>query len=281
MTASLLQVPRLTEADYRFIVQLVYERSRISLGDEKRELVTARLGKRLRHHGLPTIAAYCELLRTPAGNDELTHLIDVISTNHTFFFREIRHFEFIERELLPAYLKQRTGKAFRVWSAACSTGEEPYSLAVQFAEFARTNPGFSWTLDATDISTRVLAKAREGVFARDRIREIRPDLLARYFRPAPNTTDGEMQVKPELRHLVKFHHVNLFQANLPFHEPFHLILCRNVMIYFDRPTQEQLVDRLHRNLVPGGHLLVGHSESLTGVKHAFRMERPAIYMKAA
>lgn len=271
----------LSDTDYQFLVNLVYERSRISLGGEKRELVAARLGKRLRHHGMSRYGDYCKFLRTPAGEDELTHLIDAISTNHTFFFREIKHFEFLNTVLLPEFSRKSPGAAFRCWSAASSTGEEPYSIAITLAEwFGRPGSAGAWTLDASDISTKVLAKAREGIYPADRLQEVSAELIRRYFLQGKGEATGLHQVKPELRSQVRFHHLNLFQRQYPFRDPFHLIFCRNVMIYFDRSTQEQLVARLHDLILPGGYLFVGHSESLTGIRHAFRMIRPAIYQKA-
>lgn len=271
----------LSDQDYKFLVELIYERSRIHLGPEKRELVTSRLGKRLRHHGLTCYGDYCQMLRSPGGDEELTHLIDAISTNHTFFFREARHFEHLNQTLLPSFTRECSGSTFRCWSAASSTGEEPYSIAISLQEYF-SKPGCSspWTLDASDISTKVLAKAKEGIYPSERLQEVSPELLRKYFLAGKGDYAGLFQVKPELRTKVRFHHLNLFSRTYPFTEPFHLIFCRNVMIYFDRQTQEQLVARLHDLIVPGGYLYTGHSESLTGIRHRFKMIRPAIYQRS-
>ncbi|HEY8965435.1 MAG TPA: protein-glutamate O-methyltransferase CheR [Candidatus Methylacidiphilales bacterium] len=279
MTTTLMS---LSDQEYERIRKLVYEYSRIDLGPNKRELVTARLGKRLRATKIESFSAYISYLDSRAGEEELTHLIDAISTNHTFFFREIKHFEFMENTVLPwaAAEASKTGKKqFRVWSAASSSGEEPYSIAIQLTDHFKRNPGWSWKIEATDISTKILAQAREGVYAEERLRDVRPDWMKTYFQRGIDEWTGYYRVREEVRQAVNFTHLNLLQPKYPFTEPFQLIWCRNVMIYFDRPTQEQLVAKLSEMLVPGGYLFIGHSESLTGIKHGLKALRPAIYQK--
>jgi len=270
---------QIDEKEYDFICKLVYEHSRINLGEGKKELVTARLGKRLRILGLDSYSEYCQLLKGAEGEDELVHLIDSISTNHTFFFREPKHFEFMQTTVFPTMASKNENGTFRVWSAASSSGEEPYTLAIVLSEYFAHLSSWKWHLDATDISTKILAKAREGVYSEDRIREVQPDMMKRYFQKGVGKWDGYFRVKEDLRSKVKFHHMNLLQPSYPFNEKFHLIFCRNVMIYFDRPTQEQLVKKLTDCLVPGGYLMVGHSESLTGIHHTLKTIKPAIYKK--
>ncbi|HEX4350753.1 MAG TPA: protein-glutamate O-methyltransferase [Verrucomicrobiae bacterium] len=272
----------LADADYDFLCRLVYERSRIHLGPDKRVLVTSRLAKRLRHHRLTDYGEYCDLLRSPGGGEELQFLIDRISTNHTHFFRELKHFDFLSGTVIPSWQAQsrRTGP-FRIWSAASSTGEEAYSIAIHLAEnFAPAGSG-RWQIEGTDISTRVLEIAGRGIYEADKLGSIAPDMLRRHFQRGVNEWSGHLRVKEELRRRVNFLHLNLLDGNYPFARTFDLIFCRNVMIYFDRPTQETLVRQLAEKLVPGGHLLVGHSESLSGVKHGLKLVRPAIYVKPA
>ena len=271
---------KLADADYAFLCRLIYERSRIHLGPDKRVLVASRLAKRLRHLQLKDYREYCELMRSPAGEAELQFLIDRISTNHTHFFREIKHFEFISDVILPAWRAAKGRKEpFRLWSAASSTGEEPYSLAIHLAEnFAPAESG-RWQIDATDISTRVLEVARQGVYEKERLTSVSPEILRRYFQKGEKDWAGHFRVKDALRRRVQFQHLNLLGQAYPFAWPFDLILCRNVMIYFDRPTQETLVRQLSAQLVPGGFLLVGHSESLSGVSHNLKLVKPAIYVK--
>jgi chemotaxis protein methyltransferase CheR len=272
---------QLTDADYVFLCRLIYEQSRIHLGPDKRILVSSRLAKRLRQHGLTSYREYCELLRSPPGAAELPFLIDRISTNHTNFFRELKHFDFLRDTVIPKWkAAARRGEPFRLWSAASSTGEEAYSIAIHLAEhFASAETG-RWCIEGTDISTRVLEIAERGIYETDRVAGIPAEVLRRHFQRGLNQWAGHFRVKNELRRRVNFQHLNLLGAGYPFARPFDLIFCRNVMIYFDRPTQETLVQQLSEKLVSGGYLLVGHSESLSGVRHALRLVRPAIYQKA-
>ncbi|MFA6286539.1 MAG: protein-glutamate O-methyltransferase CheR [Opitutaceae bacterium] len=267
--------------DYQFIRELVYSHSRINLGPDKQELVGARLGKRLRATGLASVGEYCDLLRSKAGADEVGMLIDVISTNHTYFFREEGHFLALKEIILPDLVRRRATEswpALRVWSAACSSGEEPYSLALALDEYFSGNSG-GWPrqIEATDISTRVLAKAEAGIYSADTVSRISPEMVKAHFQVGYAEQAGLYRVKPSLRSMVRFRHLNLLEGPVPFNEPFQIIFCRNVMIYFDRATQEELVQRLKARLVPGGYLLVGHSESLTGINHGLKMIRPATY----
>jgi chemotaxis protein methyltransferase CheR len=266
--------------DYEFIRRLVYEHSRINLGADKMELVRSRVQKRLRALGLSDFESYCRLLDAPGGEDELTALLDVISTNVTHFFREYRHFEFLQNEVLPAWQKstgRKPGAALRVWSAACSSGEEPYSIAILLAEYFRDRPALDWQITATDISTRMLATAQQGIYQADRVKPPSPEWLPAYFQKGTGSWEGCCRVKSSLRQRVSFRRLNLIQWPYPFAEKFDLIFCRNVMIYFDRETQEQLVPRLAGQLAPGGHLIVGHSESLIGIEHRLKTVRPSVY----
>jgi chemotaxis protein methyltransferase CheR len=270
----------LTDPDYDYLCQLIYERSRIHLGPDKRVLVASRLAKRLRQLGLKNYSEYCDLMRSPAGTEELQFLIDRISTNHTHFFREVKHFEFISEAIIPAWQKVKSrSEPFRIWSAASSTGEEPYSLAIHLAEhFAPAEAG-RWQIAGTDISTRVLEVAKQGIYEAEKLTNVSPGVVRRHFQKGEKKWADYFRVKDELRRHVHFHHLNLLAGAYPFAWKFDLILCRNVMIYFDRPTQETLVQQLASHLVPGGFLLVGHSESLSGVRHALKLVRPAIYLK--
>ncbi len=267
------------ESEFDFIRNLVYERSRINLSRDKRELVSARLGKRLRATKIPTVTEYCEFLQSPDAEEELSNLIDAISTNHTFFFRENAHFEFLRQTILPE-MKLRTAKErwhrFHVWSAACSSGEEPYSIAITLAE---TLAGWPWYIEATDISHRILERAKAGIYRDETVERLPPMTVQNHFKCGFGPQDGNYRVKDGLRQKVAFQHLNLLEGEPPFRELFHVIFCRNVMIYFDRPTQEELVNKLARYLVPGGYLFVGHAESLTGIHHHLQTVRPAIYRR--
>ena len=271
---------QLGDAEFRFIAKLVYERSRISLGDGKVSLVASRVSKRLRHLGLDSFKSYVALLKSPEGQAELGDLIDVISTNHTNFFREIKHFEFLEQVGLPFICDQMAEsgeKTIRVWSAASSSGEEPYTLALVLSEFVEKRPGLSWKIDATDISTRILEKARAAIYDSERLATVPKPMLRKYFQKGSGKWDGHFRLKSSIREKVRFHHLNLLQPSYPFDQKFHAIFCRNVMIYFDRPTQQTLVRQLSNHLVPHGYLMVGHSESLTGIDHSLMSVCPATY----
>lgn len=268
------------ENEFEFIRGLVYEHSRINLGPDKRELVSARLGKRLRATNLTDVGDYCQLLKAERDGAELAHLIDAISTNHTFFFREIAHFDFLSGTLVPemkARARTERWPRFNVWSAACSSGEEPYSIAMLLDEcLGGTWP---WRIECTDISNRILAKARDGIFPEEKVSKLAPERIRNYFQRGFGPHEGNFRVKSSLQAGLGFTQLNLLEGEPPFQELFHVIFCRNVMIYFDRPTQEELVQKLSHRLVPGGYLFVGHSESLTGIRHPLQSVKPAIYRR--
>ncbi len=263
----------ISDRDYAFIREIVYRETRINLGNNKRELVAARLGKRLRMLGISSFNAYCSLLKDRSSGEELYHLIDAISTNHTFFFREANHFNFLNSSILPAFERGEIGdsRSMRLWSCACSTGEEPYSVAISLAERVGMNSPASWHIECTDISTRVLRFASKAVYTEAHLQQVNPKTRKRYFQTGRGANAGSFRIRPELRNHLSFSRLNLFESALPWKEKFHCIWCRNVMIYFDRKTQEGLVGRLSEHLYPGGFLLIGHAESLAGISHPFRI----------
>ncbi|MFM1945610.1 MAG: hypothetical protein RI897_4592 [Verrucomicrobiota bacterium] len=262
---------------FEYIIGLIYERSRIRLHDGKQSLIRARLGKRMRAHGFESFEAYCDFLRHGADEEEMTHVVDALTTNFTSFLREQDHFEFLVKEALPGLLGVGR-KDFAVWSAACATGEEPYSLACYLAHFYPMAAGWDWRILATDISTKALGKAKAGIYGLDRIEQVSTEWRRKFFQRGVGQWEGQCRVRPQLQERVEFRQVNLLEP-YNFNRSFEVIFCRNVMIYFDRPTQEQLVRQLCRQLVPGGYLLVGHSESLNGLDTGMRCVRPSIYVK--
>lgn len=273
-TPSLLRIP---DACYEHIRKIVYEHSRINLGTNKRELVQSRLAKRLRTLGLPSYESYLDFLDRNA--DELEQLINSISTNHTFFFREPQHFDFMERVALPRFVASHPKTPFRVWSSASSSGEEAYTIAIVLSEYFRQHGNHPWQIQCTDISSKILSSAQQAIYREDRLEKIPKDVLRRYFQRGENKWAGHYRVKQILREHVNFRLQNLLKPPYPFDFQFNIIFCRNVMIYFDRPTQEELVNHLARFLIPGGFLMIGHSESLTGVRHPYQNVQPAIYQK--
>jgi chemotaxis protein methyltransferase CheR len=273
------------DRDYEFIRELVYNHSRINLGPDKKELVSARLGKRLRATNLTSIGDYCRFLQDEKSAEELSHLIDAISTNHTFFFRESAHFDFLTQRAVPEMIERRSKErwsTFNIWSAACSSGEEPYSIAINLSQsLAAARPPWNWRIEATDISHRVLQRARVGVYKEEAIRHVPPALQRTCFQKGFGPQEGNYRIKSALQETVTFRQLNLLEGAPPFRDPFHVIFCRNVMIYFDRPTQEELVRKLGRLLVPGGYLFVGHAESLSGIQHGLELISTAIYRRPA
>jgi chemotaxis protein methyltransferase CheR len=267
-------------AEYEFIRHLVYKHSRIHLGADKKEMVGQRLQRRLKAIGLGGYEEYCDFLKGPEGGEELTGLIDVISTNVTSFFREGPHFEFLANTALPQWAAsphRRPGDTFRVWSAGCSSGEEPYSAAIVLSEFLLRHSQYRGQVIASDISAHMLERAREGIYRIEQVKLPEGEWMKRYFLKGVGAYEGGCRVKDDLKKRVVFHHANLFQQELPASDPMDVILCRNVMIYFDRETQEELVQRLSRRMAPDGYLLIGHSESLLGVPHGLTPLGPSVF----
>lgn len=272
-----MAVKNADEEAIEFIVELIYERARIRLHAGKESLIRARLGKRMRFLDLKSLPDYCAFLRTAAGEEELTHAVDALTTNFTHFLREEDHFKFLVQSGLPGLLTPGE-KSIRVWSAACATGEEPYSAAFYLEEHFPSVSGYNWRILATDISTKALAKAEAGVYPQDRVSNVPLDWQRRYFQRGYGRAEGLVRVKPQIRDKVEFRHENLLKET-PRQGLFQVIFCRNVMIYFDRTTQEQLVKYLCRYLAPQGWLLIGHSESLNGLPLPLRCVRPSYYQK--
>jgi chemotaxis protein methyltransferase CheR len=243
----------------------------------KEELITSRLGKRMRKHGLSGLMQYVEFLQTQADEQEFREVIDALTTNFTSFMREGTHFQHLVGKALPSLLRpnQRT---FRIWSAACSSGEEPYTIAFHLAESYPLTSGWDWRLTATDISKRVLEHAQRGTYAADRLSAVPREWLPKYFQRGVGSWEGHYRVKPIIAERIAFGQLNLIE---PYEHSvvFEVIFCRNVMIYFDRPTQERLVQQLCRFLVPGGYLFTGHAESLNGLQLPLRYMSPSIYRK--
>jgi chemotaxis protein methyltransferase CheR len=267
--------------DYCFIRETVYRHSSINLGPDKKELVASRIKKRLSATSTPDIEAYCNYLRGPTGAAEIQHLIDVISTNHTFFFREQSHFDALGSLIIPDLLARRRQARWprlRVWSAACSSGEEPYSISISLAEIMN-DPSKRWDheIEATDISHRILERAARGIYPDTTAAKVPAGIRSKYFQVGYGPQAGFQRVKPVIRERIHFRQLNLLEQSPPGSERFHIIFCRNVMIYFDPPTQERLVKRLRDHLVPGGYLIVGHSESLNGINHGLKSVGSAIY----
>jgi chemotaxis protein methyltransferase CheR len=254
--------------------EIVYEQSGISLGPKKEALVSARVGKRMRVLGISDFKSYLKYF--DENSDEVVGLLDAVSTNVTSFFRESHHFEYVAEEAAEAYSAGQ--RRFRYWSAACSTGEEPYSLAMVLRE-TLPYPDLDLRILATDISTQALARCTEATYDLRRLQPVPHDLRERWFKPA--VCDGEqgLVVKRELQNLIVFKRLNLSQPPFPMKGPLDAVFCRNVMIYFDDTVRLRLLEEINRLLRPGGLLYVGHAESLAGMISDFKFVRPSIYRK--
>jgi len=264
----------ITEAEFARFQRFIFDAAGITLSGSKQALVAGRLGKRLTHHQLESFGDYFELLSSGQCPDEVQLAVDLLTTNETYFFREIKHFAFLREQALAA---REHGRPYRVWSAASSSGEEAYSMAMVLADCMGTAP---WEVLGTDISTQVIAKAARALYPLERARHVPPDYLRRFCLKGTGEYEGQLLIEPQLRGRVRFSQINL---NVPLPElgPFDLIFLRNVMIYFNDETKRGVVSRVCSTLRPGGHFCVGHSESLNSLGAPVEPVAASIYRKPA
>jgi chemotaxis protein methyltransferase CheR len=260
------------------IRDLMYQVSGVSMNESKRELVRSRVSRRIRILGLESIEAYAELVSKDGGKAELAIMVDLLTTNKTSFFRESSHFDFLNDHVFPGFAEGR--RSLRIWSAGCSSGEEPYTLAMVILERWPDADRRDIRILATDLSPTVLEEAKRGVYTEDALAGVSAPLRGKYLRRTRSASGEEraFEFTPSVRKLVSFAQLNLM-TNWPMKGPFDVILCRNVMIYFDRPTRTELIRRFSGLLSDGGHLLVGHSESLNGLGHDLAYVQPAVYRR--
>ncbi|HKP64522.1 MAG TPA: protein-glutamate O-methyltransferase [Polyangiales bacterium] len=279
------EVRALRMRDFHMLRKLVYDEAGIHLPDAKRVLVEARLARRLRELGLRSYEQYCELVLDSANSEERVRMLDCITTNETHFFREPKHFQFLTERVFPEWAAQaraRTrGKRLRVWSAACSTGEEPYSLAMCLLTAFPREAGWEIELYASDISTRALDHAVDATWPIDKAQEIPERERKRYMLRGIGAREGELRCGPELRELVRFVRINLNQPPIPLPGQFDLIFCRNVLIYFDAGSRARVITGLLERLHARGHLFVGHSETLHNVTRKLTLIAPSVYVPSS
>lgn len=273
---------RMGARDFARLSRFVYERSKIALPEHKRSMLEARLRKRLRALGLDSFEAYCDRVLRPQGNeDEAVHLIDAVTTNKTSFFREASQLEFLAREILPTFRRDRSAlRQLRLWSAGCATGEEAYSLAMVVTEVTSAWGPVNAVVLGTDISTRALAIAARAMYPEDSGGAVPASYRKRYLRRGREGHEGLVRVASEVRELVRLHWLNLARDDFQIRQIFDVIFCRNVLIYFDRVTQERVIRRLVEQLTPDGYLVVGLSETLSRMDARVRQVGPMIYRKA-
>jgi chemotaxis protein methyltransferase CheR len=271
----------LSTRDFARLCRLVYEHAGIRLGPDKKTMLEARIKRRLKALEISSYAQYCDYLFGSEGiTDELVPLIDVVTTNKTDFFREPGHFDFLVEKVLPELTEcNRSGRPLFIWSAGCSTGEEPYTLAMILSEYGLTRPEFRFRLLATDISTNVLAKAELGIYSRDVASPVPMDLRRKYLMVSREPDANRVRIVPEVRRMVEFRRLNFMDASYGMAEKADAIFCRNVIIYFDRPTQESVLRKLSQNLAPGGYLFVGHAETLHDMDLPLTPVAPALYRR--
>lgn len=265
----MLKETQISPSQFDHISRTVYDFCGIKLTKEKQTLVNSRLTKRLSALKLNSFDEYLKLVEH--NRDEFSKMIDSLTTNKTDFFREIQHFQFLQKQILPRLHSRR----LRIWSAACSSGEEPYSISMLLHEALPKINQWDVKILATDISSNILQKAQKAEYDEDQMADVSPTLQQKYF---TRTVANKYVVRDSVKNLVRFARLNLM-GEWKMKGPFDVIFCRNVMIYFDKQTQGKLVNRFYDLIAPGGHLFIGHSESLNGIAHNYRYIQPAIYLK--
>jgi chemotaxis protein methyltransferase CheR len=262
--------------DFKRVKKIVYDFAGIDLNDTKKNLVYNRLAKRIRFLGLDSFEVYLNYVEK-TGEEELVNLINAITTNLTFFFREIHHFEYLASQVIPALLqKNKASKKIRIWSAGCSTGEEPYSIATVLKEVVPSD--WDARVLATDLDTTVVESARQGIYNIERLKGVSEARKKRWFLKGTGDKEGWVRVKPELQKIIDFGQINLMNE-WPIKDKIDVIFCRNVVIYFDKPTQSKLFNRYADLLQQDGHLFIGHSESLYKICDRFELLGQTIYRK--
>ena len=268
--------------DYQRIADLIEGQVGIRLPVSKRAMVEGRLRRRVRALELPDLEAYGRMLfESGALAAEMVPLIDAVTTNKTDFFREPAHFTYLTENVLPELLPSMTSNRVKIWSAGCSSGEEPYTLAMVLSEYARTREHFTFSILATDICTSVLEAAHRGVYDEEKIAPVPHELRKRYLMRSKDRNRKIVRMAPEMRSLITFRRLNFLDNGYGIRDRMQIIFCRNVLIYFDRPTQEKVINNFCRHLQPGGHLFLGHSETINGLDVPLVQVNSTIYRKPA
>ena len=275
-------MPALTDSEFNELVKIIYDKTRIQMTNHKRALVTSRLSKRLRALHMDSFREYIDFVKN-AKDEELTNFVNAVTTNKTDFFRENKHFEYMKSNFLPEWEKKfKEGKVknLRIWSAACSTGEEPYTIQMTLHEYFGSNyDRYDIKVLASDIDTNVLAHGRAGIYKEESVEPIQPNILRKYFLKGTGDKEGLYKVKDILQKNLFFRQLNFKDEDFDIHTQFDLIFCRNVIIYFDKEFQKELFNKFHRYLKEDGLVFIGHSETLFGVSDKFKYVSSNIYKK--
>lgn len=271
---------QLSEADFDRLSKFIYSVAGIKLPPAKRIMLQSRLQKRLRELDIADFKTYADYVLSQTGQqEELVHMLDVVSTNKTDFFREPVHFDFLRDTILPQFCEDSAQRMIKIWSAGCSSGEEPYTIAMVLDDFFAARPGFDFSILGTDLSTRILAAATNAVYKEDRVESIPLETKRKYFLRSKDRVHPTVRIVPTLRRKVRFERLNFMEENYRVADVFDVIFCRNVLIYFDRPTQETVIRKLCQKLKSGGYFFLGHSESVMNMDLPLRQIRPTIFIK--
>ena len=268
---------KLSKQDFERLSTFIYGQYGIKMPEAKQIMLQSRLQKRLRALKMPSFTQYIDYVFSPAGSEEVVHMMDMVSTNKTDFFRESQHFDFLTQTVLPEFYELNRRSFIKCWSAGCSSGEEPYTLAMVFAEFAATHPGFDFSILGSDLSTVVLQKAVTAIYPEERVDIIPLELKKKYLLKSKDRTKPTVRITPELRAKASFMRLNFMDNSYNAPDNFDIIFCRNVLIYFDRQTQEAVINKLCRHLKPNGYFFLGHSESVTGINVPLKQIKPTVF----
>lgn len=271
---------QLTQDEFDKLSRFIYKESGIKMPPVKKVMLQSRLQKRLRELNLSSFKEYIDYVFSKEGlNNEIIHMLDVVSTNKTDFFREPVHFDFLTQTALPELTQGSRNRMLKVWSAGCSSGEEPYTIAIVMADFAEKNPGFDYSIIGTDISTQILQKAVDAVYKEDRVSIIPLETKRKYFLKSKERLNPTVKVGPNLRKKVRFGRLNFMDNYYDIPETFDIVFCRNVLIYFDRETQEKVIQKLCDKLRPDGYFFLGHSESIMNMQVPLKQVKPTIFKR--
>jgi chemotaxis protein methyltransferase CheR len=271
----------LSDTEFQKLSDFIYRNYGIKMPLSKKGMLQARLQNRLRETNLGSFKDYCDFVfSNKEGESEVVHMIDVVSTNKTDFFRESAHFDFMESTVLPEFLNSSPDETMRIWSSACSSGEEVYTIEMVISEFLAGKKSFDYSVLGTDISTRILDRASNAIYNEERVADLSADLKKKYLLKSKNRENPSVRIIPELRNKAKFQRLNLMdEAYSQIPKNFDIVFCRNVLIYFDRPTQEKVINKLCAHLKPGGYFFLGHSESITGIDVPLKQIKPTIFKR--
>ncbi|MFP4023224.1 MAG: CheR family methyltransferase [Thiohalospira sp.] len=272
---------KMTSDDFDRLSKFIFQQSGIKMPPVKKVMLQSRLQKRLRELKITSFKEYADFVFSDIGQkNEIIHMLDVVSTNKTDFYREPVHFDFLKHTILPEFVVSNSfNKSFKVWSAGCSSGEEPYTIAITLNEFKKNNPKFDYSILGTDISTQILQKAVLAVFKEERIINIPLEIKKKYFLRSKDRLAKTVRVTKDLRDKVEYRRLNFMDETYNISDVYDVIFCRNVLIYFNRDTQEEVINKLCYKLKKGGYLFIGHSESILGMNVPLEQIRPTIFRR--